>query len=62
MVDRDKEKLDTHVLEKPFLAISRALIDMLKGTIMLRVGGEQRTLDVLVWNRQANATPKPPKR
>lgn len=61
-VDRDEKELDTHVIQRrPFLTISEALIDMLEQTITLWVGGEQRTLDILEWNRRVNATPKPPR-
>lgn len=45
-----------------FLAIREALIDMLEETIMIWVGGEQRIFDVLMWSRQVNTTPKPPRR
>lgn len=61
VVDQDENEPETHViLGRPFLATSGALIDVLEGTITLRVGEEKVAHDVLKWNHQVNTRTKPP--
>lgn len=50
VIDID-EKLHTQlILGRPFIATSGALIDVLEGTVTLRVGDDKVALDVLACN------------